>query len=155
VRKIRKSIKSIPLVLALAVLALSSCNKNAPLPAVKSSVAFQFNGTPRSTSNVIATNYITQNSLEIIGQISSTEQIILQFDTLKTGTFNVATNGVVLGYSPDNIAADACFGATGTITLSSFVGTTATGTFSVTAKNSLNVDGVITQGTFSAQYTKQ
>ncbi len=151
-----KYIKLMLFVLIPGVLALSACSKKStPQPAATSSIAFQFNGTSKATSNVAAINYTSQNSLQIVGQLGPTEQIVLQFDTLKTGSFNVATDGVVTGYSPDGITSDIYFGTTGTLNLTSFNGTTATGSFNFVGKNSLNVTGTVTQGTFSVQYTKQ
>jgi hypothetical protein len=90
------------------------------------------------------------NTLQVIGEISDSEGISLQIDSVKVGTFNATTQGIIMSYSPDAAFQDAYFGTSGSITIVTYTGTTVTGTFSFTGVNSMNVAATISSGTFAA-----
>jgi len=59
-----KSIKLLLLVLAPCVIAFSSCSKkDSPKPGVIVGMSFKFNGTLKSTPNVVSTYYASLNTL--------------------------------------------------------------------------------------------
>ena len=147
-----KSIKLMLLVLTTCVIAFSSCSKKkGPQPGVIAGMSFKFNGALKSTPTVVATYYASVNTLQVVGAISNSENISLQVDSVKVGTFSAAKAGVILSYSPDATFQNTYFGTTGSVTIATYTKTTVTGTFSFTAVNSLNVSATISAGTFAAQ----
>ena len=140
--------------LALCVVAFSSCKKNHVNPQVTTNISFKFNGASKTATTVFATYYTGLNSLQVIGQISPTEQIALEIDTVKTKIFDLGNSGVIASYSPDNTFKNTYFGTNGTITITTFTNNAVSGTFNFTGQDSSKVVGTVTQGTFSAPLIK-
>ncbi len=150
-----KYIKLLLLVLIPGILAFSSCSKkSAPQPTVTASMSFKLNGTSKNAATVFATYYSTVDALQVIGQVTDSEGIELQIDSIKVGTFNATAQGIIMGYSPDAAFQDIFFATSGSVTISTYNNTTVAGTFSFTGVNSLNVAATISAGTFSAQIIK-
>jgi hypothetical protein len=142
-------------VLALVAFGLNSCKKSSESTTKKTTntVALKYNGTAYSTSTITAA--YSKGALQIIATFSTTTSVYLAIvSDVKVGSFDLATGAgagtFTLGTS------NAILGDTGTITITSFTGTTVAGSFTFSGPNLTGSGtGDITEGTFQTSYTTQ
>lgn len=149
-----KIIKSSLLILALCGLVLSSCKKSGSSPSTTVSMSLKFNGTAKNTSIVVASYYVSENTLQVIGTFNSTEAVSLMINNIKTGTFALPSNDIVASYSTSADFANTYLGDTGSITITSFTSDAVSGTFQFTGTNPSNATGAVTEGKFYAKIFK-
>jgi len=135
----------------LLTFSLSACKKSASNAKVNNSLSLKFNGTAYSTSNVSGS--YGSGVLQIIGTFNTPANVYLAVDSAKTGTFDLATHGsATFSLSQGN----AYFVDSGTITITSFTGSTVAGTFQFNGTNISNGSTcVVTSGTFQTSYSNK
>lgn len=144
--------------LALSVLALSSCKKNKSVtPDNTTSVSFKFNSTVFSTSTVTTTYDKTQGTIQLLGVIDSKTSIYLKINGgVKAGTFSLTDGGASGIFTADGqVFTSGASGPddTGTITITSFTDNTIAGTFYFTGKSSADGSAyAVTGGKFQSKY---
>jgi hypothetical protein len=152
-----KQIRTILFMLAAFTLALTSCKKDSNKPGNTPSVSFKLNGTSQTTANVVGTYVKSENTIQVIGQLGNGIALQLMVENVKVGSFDLAdaNQQVLAAYTTGSQLEDIYTGNTGNITITSFSGTSVSGTFQFVATNTLNDSKTISNGTFTAKLIQQ
>lgn len=135
--------------LCFSVLILSSCSKRSESTnATSSTLSFKADGTSKLSILTVATYYVSQGTLQIVGQ-NGGENIGLMVDNVKIGTFDVVKDNLILSYGLDTVLQNQYIGASGSVSITSLTTNMVTGTFQFVGTNSYNASKTITEGKFS------
>ncbi len=127
-----------------------------------SSLSYQLDGVPKASTTVFAAHYTSiaaiGNTFSIQGQAGTgVDGIGLSGNYAKVGTYDVVNNNLILTYTSisEGITIQA---ESGTLVITSFTGSTISGTFQFNASglnaSSTVIKKVITNGKFNATYIK-
>ncbi|WCT11363.1 DUF6252 family protein [Mucilaginibacter jinjuensis] len=154
--------KQLKVALLLAVLSITlfSCKKDSKddsqPDSSKPSMSFKLNGTLEQTSIAPVAQWYTSsganNTLQVLGQVSTTEGIGLGLENPKVGTYDVVKDNLIVAYTSKT---DTYQATSGSITITAFSGSFVTGTFQFTGTNFSNSKTVtITEGKFTSSVSK-
>jgi len=152
---ITKKFKMAFIMLMTCTVALSSCKKDKKDPSTTSGLSAKVDGTAKTSKSLIAVYYQSEKTLQIISTVGGTESIGLMISDIKTGTFDIANDGVIATYATTSSFDDTYLGNSGSATVTAFGNGTVSGTFSFTAKTVAGATKTITEGKFTTKYTTQ
>lgn len=136
------------IVVVLVFVAIYGCKKDNSSIGVNASLSFKVNGVAKSTNTISITNTTNPSEMVVLANLNTTESIYFTIKNPKIGSFDVSTGSATITYAADTVATSIYNGVAGTVTLTSYSGNTATGSFQFTGSNVAHSSLNITEGLF-------
>src|ERR1700679_4159343 len=114
--------KSYLIIVALFFVAIYSCKKNNPSPAVSVNASFKVNGVAKSTNTISTTTTTNPSQMLFLATFNTGESLYFTITNPKVGSFDVSSGAATITYAADTASTDIYKGATGTVTLTSYSG---------------------------------
>ena len=151
-----KQLKLALLMLTICALALGSCKKDKEETGNSSFSAKIDGATKTSITAPTATLYSSENSIQIVGQFSTTSGISIMIENPRVATFDVNSDDVMIDYMATNDYSSTYSGVTGNVKVTSYTADRITGTFEFVGELNANSGNkkTISEGKFDAKIIK-